>query len=68
MTQRVKTVKTETVAEYLARGGKITKVPNGGEYTPDSFVGPNAKAPKPTDYEDHRDGNAPNARWIGDKE
>lgn len=65
MTERVETAKTETVAEFLARGGKVTRVPNGGEYEPMSFVGPCAKPYKPFEKEDLRDGNSPNLRWVG---
>lgn len=66
---RVKTPKTETIAEYLARGGRITKIPSG-DVAPvcDNFVGPNRKPKKELDYNDMKDGLSPNLRWIGGRE
>lgn len=65
MTQRVESVRTETVQEYLARGGKITRVPNGGEYTSDNVTRPATRPYKEQAEEDVRDGLSPNLRWIG---
>ena len=57
--------KTEAVAEFLACGGKITKVEPGAEPVTDNFVGPAKKSLKIMVKEDFRDGMSPNLRWIG---
>lgn len=69
MNKRVESGKTESVAEFLARGGKITKVARGEAAPTDNFVGP-VKHPrnKMMEREDYQDGNSPNLRWIGGNE
>lgn len=60
-------MKTETVAEFLARGGKITKLTNGTDCPPLSVVGPSSRSKRPLDHDDRKDGLSPNLRWIGDR-
>jgi len=64
MTKPIK--KTETVEEFLARGGKVIKV-LAGEEPPPQIVGSVRKNRKPVDQEDFRDGLLPNIRLIGGK-
>lgn len=66
MDKRVESGRTETIEEFLKRGGKITKVARGEAAPTDNFVGP-ARKPKSKimEREDYRDGNSPNLKWIG---
>lgn len=67
MTKRVESGKTETVAEFLKRGGKVTKVARGEAAPTENFVGP-ARKPKNKmmEREDYGDGRSPNLKWIGE--
>jgi hypothetical protein len=60
--------KTETVDEFLKRGGKVTKVPNLSELESISTVGPTSRSKRFKDHDDLKDGQSPNLKWIGDAE
>lgn len=59
--------KTETIYEFLKRGGKITKVPVLTEPEAYNFVGPSSRSKKFVTYDDIKDGLSPNLRWLRGK-
>lgn len=61
----MKNVKTETITEFLARGGTIKVVPPVvDESQIVQTVGFSTGRWRPTDAEDWRDGQSPNLRWL----
>ena len=66
MDKRAKTSRTETVEEFLKRGGLIRTIPNGGEYTSDNYTRPSAKAWRELTKDDVGS-RMTTLKWLGDK-
>jgi hypothetical protein len=60
-------MKTETIQQFLDCGGKITYIENVSVPLPLSVTGPTKKRSPTWEYDDVKDGQSPNLKWIGDK-